>query len=89
MTIEMRDQRTKVVSGARVDILDSATGQVVDGCYGPTSAGACPRAGQNGVVPCNGQRLAPHGAGPETWLIWVPPESQHCASAWNLDAIGY
>jgi hypothetical protein len=85
----MRDQRIEVVIDARVDIMDASTGQVVDGCYGPALGGTCPRAGRSGIVPCNGRRVAPHGHGPETWLVWVPPTTQHCPSAWNLDAIGY
>ena len=74
---------------ARVDILDAATGDVVEHCYGPTPAGKCPYAEADGIVPCNGHRVAPHSAGPEFWNVLVPSATQHCPQAWRLDAIGY
>jgi hypothetical protein len=73
----------------RVDFLDAATGETIDHCHGPTRGGGCPYADRNGIVPCNGCRIAPMGAGPELWLVYVPPASRHCPSAWNLEAIGY
>jgi hypothetical protein len=51
--------------------------------------GGCPMAGPDGVVFCHGCRVAPSGAGPEYWNLWVPPASQHCPRAWNLEVIGY
>jgi hypothetical protein len=77
------------MSESQVDILDSATNEVVDHCYGPMAGGSCPRADWHGIVPCGGKRIAPLGAGPEWWLVWVPPESEHCPMAWNLAAVGY
>jgi hypothetical protein len=77
------------MSEARVDMLDAATGEVVDHCYGPVLGGGCSRADRNGIVLCNGRRVAAPSAGPEYWLVWVPPASQHCPRAWKLDAIGY
>jgi hypothetical protein len=74
---------------ARVDILDAETDQVVDHCYGLTARGFCPDANRDGIVPCNGRRVAPSGSGPEFWLVFVPPASRHCPLAWNLESIGY
>lgn len=37
-----------------VDILDAGTGESVDSCVGPGTYGECPRAGEDGVVPCEG-----------------------------------
>jgi hypothetical protein len=78
-----------VVSGARVDIRTTATGDVVDHCYGPTLAGRCPRADQDGSVPCKGRRIAPLGAGPEFWLLWVPPTSRRCPLSGIQQETGY
>ncbi len=78
-----------VMSQARVDILDAATDRVVDHCYGLTTRGICPDANREGIVPCNGRRVASQGAGPEFWLVWVPPASRHCPLSWSLDSIGY
>jgi hypothetical protein len=77
------------MSEAWVDMLDAATGEVVDHCYGPVLGGDCSRADRNGIVLCNGRRIAAPSAGPEHWLVWVPPASRHCPRAWKLDAIGY
>lgn len=86
----MSRTRVDIAMGeARVDILDAPHGKVVDHCYGPTSAGSCPGADRNGIVPCNGRHIAASGAGPEQWLIFVPPATRHCPSAWNLAAVGY
>jgi len=74
---------------ARVDILDAETDQVVDQCNGLTARGFCPDANRDGIVPCNGRRVAPSGSGPEFWLVYVPPASRHCPLAWNLESIGY
>ena len=74
---------------ARVDILDAETDLVVDHCYGLTSQGFCPDANRDGVVPCNGRRVAPPSSGPEFWLVYVPPASRHCPMTWNLESIGY
>ena len=74
---------------ARVDILDPERDQVVDHCHGLTSWGLCPGANREGIVPCNGRRVAPSGSGPEFWLVFVPPASRHCPLAWNLESIGY
>lgn len=73
----------------RVDVLDAATGEIVDHCDGPEPGGHCPFADLSGIVPCSGHRVAPLGAGPEYWLIFVPPGSRHCPQAWNLEAVGY
>lgn len=73
----------------RVDILDPETDQVVDHCYGLTSEGRCPDANRDGVVLCNGRRVAPTGSGPEFWLILVPPASRQCPMSWDLGSIGY
>ncbi len=73
----------------RVDILDDTTVEVLDQCYGPRADGRCPRAGWNGAVACAGRRIAPTEAGAEYWLMWVPPGSQHCPLAWNLESVGY
>jgi len=63
---------------ARVDILDAVTDEVVNHCYGPTVEGRCSRAGRDGIVLCNGCRVAAPGSGPEYWLLRVPPASRHC-----------
>lgn len=73
----------------RVDIRDAATGDVVEHCYGPSAEGACPYVDSDRIVPCSGHRVTGEGAGPEYWNILVPPHSQHCPQAWNLEAIGY
>jgi hypothetical protein len=86
----MREARVdNAMREARVDILDAANGKVVDHCYGPTSVGSCPGANRDGIVPCNGRRIAASGAGPEHWLVFVPQATRHCPSAWNLAAVGY
>jgi hypothetical protein len=72
-----------------VDILDPIANEVVNHCYGPTSEGGCPLAGHDGAVGCNGCRVAAPNAGPEYWNLWVPPSSQHCPRAWNLESVGY
>jgi len=72
-----------------VEILDSNTNEVVNHCFGPTAAGGCPAADQDGVVLCHGCRIAPSSSGPEYWNLLVPQESHHCPRAWNLDSIGY
>jgi hypothetical protein len=72
----------------RVDILDDVTHEVVDECYGPTATGCCPRTRPDGVVCCAGRRIAPTGAGPEYWMMWVPPGSRHCPLAWDLEYVG-
>lgn len=77
------------MSDARVDILDAATGDVVEYCYGPMLGGKCPYSERDGIVPCNGHRVAPHSEGPEFWNVLVPSATQHCPQAWRLDAIGY
>jgi hypothetical protein len=69
----------------RVDILDASTGDVVDHCYGPTLADLCPRLDQDGSAPCHGHRIVPLGAGPESWLRWVPSTTQGCPLTWNQD----
>jgi hypothetical protein len=72
-----------------VDILDPITNEVVNQCYGPAREGICPQAGRNGVVLCQGCRVAGKKAGPEYWNIWVPPDSQQCPRAWTLEVLGY
>jgi hypothetical protein len=81
-------RRREIMSEARVDILDAATGEVVDRCYGPTLGGACPRADRVGVVLCQGRRIVPLSRGPECWLLRVPPASRRCPLEWNGDAAG-
>jgi hypothetical protein len=70
-----------------VDILDDRTLEVVDHCDGPV-AGLCPYRHANGVVACAGFRIRPADAAPEYMLLQVPPGSQHCPLAWNLEAMG-
>jgi len=82
----MNDRET---NETRVDILNSATGEIVGHCDGPTPTGACPYAEPDGTVPCHGSRIAPMSAGAEYWHILVPPESRHCPQAWNLGAVTY
>ena len=77
------------ISKTRVDILGADTGEVVDYCFGLTRDGRCPNANRDGIVLCNGRRVAASREGPEFWLVWVPPASRHCPLAWNLDKIGY
>jgi hypothetical protein len=72
----------------RVDILDAITSELVDECYGPTATGRCPRTRPDGAVGCAGCRIAPTGAGPEYWMMWVPPASRHCPLAWDLEYVG-
>ena len=72
-----------------VDILDPVTDEVINHCYGPTADGGCPMAGQNGLVACNGCRIAAQCAGPEYWRLLVPPTSVQCPRAWNLEVLGY
>jgi hypothetical protein len=78
-----------VMSHSRVDILEPTGDEVVDHCHGPMLGGQCPGADRDGIVPCNGRRVAPLGAGPEYWLVWVPPATEQCPLAWNLAAVGY
>lgn len=73
----------------RVDILDAASGEIIDYCNGPLPEGSCPYAERDGTVPCSGRRIAPMDSGPEWWLIYVPPASRHCPQAWNLESVGY
>lgn len=56
----------------RVDILDAASGVIMDHCNGPTPGGSCPYAERDATVPCNRRRIAPMGSGPEWWLVYVP-----------------
>jgi len=72
-----------------VDIVDPNSGEVVSHCLGPSSAGSCPLAGPDGTVLCSGSRIKASSAEPEYWNLWVPRASQHCPSAWNLEAIRY
>jgi hypothetical protein len=72
-----------------VDILDPITDEVVNQCFGPTAQGSCSRAGLDGIVLCNGCRVAAASSGPEYWHLLVPPASQHCPTAWRLEALGY
>ena len=72
-----------------VDIVDPTTNEVVSHCFGPTAEGVCPSADRNGTVHCHGCRIEPHNAGPEYWDLWVPPASQQCPRAWNLESLGY
>jgi hypothetical protein len=72
-----------------VNTLDPVTGETIDHCNGPTRGGSCPYTDRDGIVPCNGCRIAAMGAGPEYWLMYVPPASRHCPRAWNLEALGY
>jgi hypothetical protein len=76
------------MSGFDVDIHDETTQHQVGHCDGPTPAGTCPNAGPDRVVACAGCRIAPHNAGPEYWLLWVPPGSRHCPLAWDLEYVG-
>ena len=71
------------------DILDATTNEVISHCFGPTAQGRCPLASRNGIVFCHGCRVAGAGTGPEYWNLWVPPDSQHCPQAWNLESLGY
>ena len=72
-----------------VDILDPITNEVISHCCGPTVEGSCPLANRDGVVLCNGCRIAGRGAGPEYRNLWVPPASRHCPMAWKLESVGY
>jgi len=72
-----------------VDIVDPSTNEVVSHCFGPTPQGDCPMAASDGSVQCHGSRIAGSGAGPEYQNLWVPPGSQHCPRAWNLESLGY
>jgi hypothetical protein len=72
-----------------VDILDPITDEVINHCYGPTTEGGCPLAGRDGIVACHGCRIAAPSGGPEYWNLWVPPTSQNCPRAWNLEVVGY
>jgi hypothetical protein len=72
-----------------VDILDPITDEVISHCYGPTTQGGCPMAGLDGIVACHGCRIAAASAGPEYWYLFVPPSSQSCPRAWNLEVVGY
>ena len=73
------------MTGARVDILDASSGEVVGHCHGPTLAGQCPRLDQEGTPPCIGHRIVPLSAGPDGWLRWVPPTARYCPLAWDED----
>ena len=72
-----------------MDILDTTTNEVISHCSGPTAQGDCPLASPDGIVLCNGCRVAGPGAGPEYFNLWVPPDSRHCPRAWNLESLGY
>ena len=76
------------MSEARVDILDVATGEVVDRCHGPTLGGTCPQSDRVGVVACQGRHIVPLSRGPECWLLKVPSGSRRCPLEWNADAAG-
>ena len=62
----------------RVDIFDSASHELVATCHGPTTAGTCPWARADGTVRCAGARIAPVGAGPESWQQRVSPAARSC-----------
>ena len=50
----------------RIDVLDPQTTERVFSCNGATMTGACPRAGEEGRLPCTGMLLQPQ---PESgWL---------------------
>ena len=70
-----------------VDILDEATLEIVDECYGPADGLNCPRSGPGGVVACAGRRVDPDDS-PEHCRLWIPPGTRHCPLAWNLEAFG-
>lgn len=72
-----------------VDIVDTLTDEVIHHCFGPGEGGGCPLADSDGIVACNGCRVQAPSAGPEYWNLWVPPASQHCPRAWNLEVVGY
>lgn len=68
----------------RVHILHPATGRLLGACRGPTASGACPLAGEDGVVPCAGFLIAPATtADPEYWPLPVPAGYRHCDLRWN------
>ena len=71
------------MSEARVDMLDAATGEVVDHCYGPVLGGGCSRADRDGIVLCNGRRIAPPSAGPETLRPTMRSSSTVCGASTN------
>jgi hypothetical protein len=81
------DAAEEGVMSDEVDILDDATLEVVDQCYGPVG-GACPKAGADGVVACAGRRIDPGDGRPEYVRLQVPAGSRHCPLAWNLEAFG-
>ena len=55
-----------------IEIIDPATGEVVDHCSGPLPDGRCPRALDGTRVPCAGHRLAPQsGTGLEGWRLHI------------------
>jgi hypothetical protein len=72
-----------------IDILDYTTLEVVDHCDGPLPGWVCPRADRAGVIPCAGHRISPADAAPVYSLMWVPPGSQQCPLAYNLEVAGY
>lgn len=69
------------MSEARVDILDAETRTVVDHCYGPTLAGGCARADQDGIVACRDRLIVPLGEGPDRWMLRIPPTARRCPLA--------
>lgn len=53
-----------------IAIVDPASGEVLDRCVGPLPDGRCPRAADDGRVPCAGHALAPQaGTGFEGWKL--------------------
>ncbi|MFI1996650.1 hypothetical protein [Actinoplanes sp. NPDC020271] len=69
-----------------VEIRDPATGQVTDICHGPAPDGDCPGRGRDGVVPCAGMLVQPHGGDPRLWPVAVPPGCRGCRLTWNEQA---
>jgi hypothetical protein len=69
-----------------VDILDPGTRDALDHCHGPDPTGACSKPTDDGVVGCAGCRIAAAAAGPEYWLLLVPPGTRHCPLSRSLEA---
>ena len=70
-----------------IQVRDPHTGELVGVCPGPTSAGTCPFARKNGVVPCAGYMVSPPHADRRFWPLTVPVGHRYCEVGWNARAL--
>jgi len=69
-----------------VAIIDTATGERIDGCTGPRRDGSCPQTAAGLAVPCAGRRIRG-----DLWVASrhfcfdVAPASTRCPLAWLVE----